>query len=148
MDDALLVGVVHRLAHLLQKHQPLAATKEVAVAIVRNRNPRHVLHDEVRAAIEGGPSFIDSGDIGVIHQGQRLAFGFEARYRGASVAMLQNLESNATANRLALLRQVDDSHSTFAKHADRVIRTKIGQRIAAFHNGRTSAQPFRGNCIG
>src|SRR5215204_3260063 len=46
-----------------------------AVAVVGDGDALDQLHHEVRAAGVGGAGVQDLGDVGVVHQGQRLALG-------------------------------------------------------------------------
>jgi hypothetical protein len=48
-DAGLLVRVLHRVTDREEEAQPLAGVERVTVAVIRDRNARHVLHDEVRA---------------------------------------------------------------------------------------------------
>jgi hypothetical protein len=51
----------------------------------------------------------------MVHHGQRLPFGFEASDDLAAVhARLDDLECDATLDRVLLLRHEDDAHAAFA----------------------------------
>ena len=77
MDDALLVGVLHRLADRDEQRQPLARRQPGPVAILGDRHALDQLHHEVGAAV-GLAGVEDLGDVGMIHQGQRLPLLVEA----------------------------------------------------------------------
>ena len=111
MDDPLLMSVLHRLAHLDEEHEPLVRGEPVLVAVRRDRDARHVLHDEVRTARFGRAGVVHPGDVGMIHQSQGLALRLEPRDDLASVhALLDDLQSHAATDRLRLLREVHESH--------------------------------------
>ena len=78
MDDALLVGVLDRLADGDEQLQPLPGREAVLVAVLGDRHALDQLHDEVRPAGAGGAGVEHPGDVGVVHQRQRLPLGLEA----------------------------------------------------------------------
>ena len=80
MDDRLLVRVLDAVAELDEQPEPLLGVQGVAVAVRVDRNPGHVLHDEVRPALGRASRVEHLGDGGVIHERQRLPLGFEARH--------------------------------------------------------------------
>jgi hypothetical protein len=93
VQDALLVRVLHGLAHLDEELQSLARREVALVAVLRDRDAAHELHHEVRPAGLGRAAVEHLGDVGVVHQRQRLAFGFEPRDDLARVhAELDDLE--------------------------------------------------------
>ena len=47
-------------------------------------NALDVFHDEEGAVVLGGPAVEDLGDVGMIHQGQRLPLGLESRENRSS----------------------------------------------------------------
>ena len=85
MDDALVVGVLHRLADQDEQLQPLARRQPVLIAELGDRHAADQLHDEIRPARVGGAGVEDLGDVGVVHQGQGLALGAEPRQHLAAV---------------------------------------------------------------
>ena len=87
----------------------------LAVAVVGDRDAADQLHDEVGAARVGGAGVEDLGDVGVVHQGQRLPLGLEAGDDLLGVhARLDDLQGHLAAHRLGLLGHVDDAHAAFA----------------------------------
>ena len=78
VNDALLMRMLNRVANLHEQIQPLARVQLVLVAIIRDPNAAHQFHDEVRPAGIGRAGVEDARDIRMVHQRQRLAFGFEA----------------------------------------------------------------------
>ena len=73
----LLMGVLHRLADREEQFQPLAGRELVAVAVVGDRDALDQLHDEVGPAAVGRAGIEHPGDVGVVHQRQRLPLGLE-----------------------------------------------------------------------
>ena len=89
----LLVGMLHGLANRDGQLESLAERQPAFVAILGDRNAFDQLHHEVRAPGIGRAGVEDLGDIGVIHQRERLAFDPEARHNLAALhAGLDELE--------------------------------------------------------
>jgi len=82
VDDALLVRVLQRRADLDEEVQPLLDAQSRGVTILGDRDALDVLHDEIRPAGVGQAAVEDLGDVGVVHDRQRLAFGLEAGHDG------------------------------------------------------------------
>ena len=78
MDDALLVGVLDRMTDLDEQRESVLGAKTVLVAVVCNGDSLNQFHHEVRPTGLSGPGINNFGDIGVIHQGQDLAFCFKS----------------------------------------------------------------------
>ena len=78
VDDSLLVGVLHGLTDRDGQLESLAERQPALVAKPGDGDALDQLHDEVGPAVVGGAGVEDLGDVGVVHQGQRLAFGPEA----------------------------------------------------------------------
>ena len=98
----------------MNKLQPFCRHQAVLVAVVGDRDPAHQLHDKVRAAGLGGAGIEDPGDVGMVHQRQRLALGFEARDRPARIhPQLDHLQRHAAADGLFLLRHVNHPAAAF-----------------------------------
>src|SRR6266699_875626 len=103
MDNALLVRVLHRLAHQNKESQPFIGWKLVPIAKIGDRHPIDQFHDE-----EWPPSFRragiqDLGDIWVIHSRQDLPLAFKPGDHLTSVeSRLDDLERNLASNRLGL----------------------------------------------
>ena len=65
-------------------------------------------HDEVGPSVRVGTGVEDPGDVGVIHQRERLALGFEpGDYLPAVHARLDNLQRHVPPNRLELLSAIN-----------------------------------------
>ncbi len=94
------------------------------IAVGCDRNARDVSHHEVRRALRRGAGIEHLGDGGVVHQGQGLALGFEARHHFARVqAGFDQLESDAPAHRLLLHGQPDFAHAAFTDFLEQMIVT-------------------------
>ncbi len=115
VDDPLLVGVLHGRADLAEEGEPFRELEPVLVAVVGERDPLDQLHDEKRTTVLGRAGIEDLGDVGMVHQRQRLAFGLEAGEDGFGIhASLDQFESDRASDRLSLLGKVDRSHAPFA----------------------------------
>ena len=97
----------------------------VLVAIFGERNAFDQLHHEERPALLGRAGVENLGDIGVIHQRQRLPLGLEPRQDGPGIhARLDQLERNLPLDRLGLLGQVDAAHAPFADLLAELVSTR------------------------
>ena len=93
MDDPLLVGVLDGLTDRDEQLQPGPDREPFAVAVLGDRLPAHQLHYEERLAGLGAAAVVHAGDIGVVHQGQRLPLGVEpGQHRARVHADLDQLE--------------------------------------------------------
>ncbi|HTX35484.1 MAG TPA: hypothetical protein VME43_10690 [Bryobacteraceae bacterium] len=72
VDDALLMGVPHGFADGQEELQALAGVEAMIVAIFRDGNAVHVLHDEERTALPGDVGVEDAGNVGMVHHRQGL----------------------------------------------------------------------------
>ena len=83
-----------------------------------------------------------AGDVGVVHQGQRLAFGIEPGQDGAAVhAGLDDLDGDHPPYRRGLLGHPDAAHATLADLLDELVLTRQ-------HRPAPSAGPAVGACAG
>src|SRR4051812_20867561 len=156
MNDSLLVSVLNRLADENEQAQPFLGGQLILVAILRNLNPAHQFHHEVRTAHSDAarislthPSgtfapHVGEGrsegvfcrsrvenlrDVRMIHHGEGLALGLESGNDLPAVhAQLDNFQGHAALDRLALLR-----HPYFTKAA---FAELLEQFVAANHLGR------------
>ena len=87
----------------------------VLVAVVGDRHALDQLHHEVRPAASRRAGVEDLGDVGVVHQGQRLPLRLEAGEDLARVhAGLDDLDGDQALDRLGLLGQPDGAHAALA----------------------------------
>ena len=122
MDDPLLVGVLHGLADRDGQLEPLAKRQPALVAELGDRDALDQLHHEVGASLLGGAGVEHLGDVGVVHQGQRLAFRTEAGQDLAAVhAGLDELQRHRAPHRLGLLGHVDRAHPTLADRLEELV---------------------------
>src|SRR5262249_43392313 len=77
MNDAFLVGVLDGLTNLCEKIEALAGAEIILVTIFCNFYAAHQLHDEKGAASGSRAGIEHLGDVGMVHHGEGLAFGFE-----------------------------------------------------------------------
>src|ERR1039458_5704731 len=104
----------------------------VLVAIIRDGHAGDILHHEVGPALRRGAGVEDFGDGRVVHERQRLPLGFEARHHFARIhARLDQLDSDAPANRLLLLGQPHLTHAALADQLEQTIGTdyRAGGRL-------------------
>ena len=78
VDDQVLVGEVDGRADLPEELQALAHRQLPVVAVLVDRPPLDVLHDEVGAAVLGGAAVEQLGDVRMVEVGEDLALGAEA----------------------------------------------------------------------
>jgi len=78
VDDPFLMRVLDRLADGDEEIQSLAGREVMLVTVAGDRHAADQVHDEVGPAGVGRASIEYAGDIGMVHQGQRLPFGLEA----------------------------------------------------------------------
>ena len=108
MDDAFLMGVLNRMANLDEQAQALGCVQVVVVAVIRHPHATHQFHHKVWPARLGRAGIEHAGDVGVIHQGQRLTLGLEAGDNAPGVhSKFDDLNRHAAADRLLLFRHVN-----------------------------------------
>ena len=130
MNDPFLMRVLHGLADGDEELQTLPRRQVLLVAVAGDRHPLDQLHHEVGSArtaardVAPGRTGVEHlGDIGVIHQGQRLPLGLEAGQHLATVhARLHQLERDFALHRLRLLGHVDRAHAPFADLLQQLVR--------------------------
>jgi hypothetical protein len=141
VDDPLLVGVLHPLAHLDEQLEALAGAQAVRVAVLVEGDPRHVLHHEVGETPLRGPRVEDAGDVGVAHEGQGLPLGLEPGqdlFRGQPP--LDELQRHPPLDRLALLGLVDDTHAALSELPERPV---VADRLRNLVGGGGEAERRR-----
>ncbi len=119
MDHAFAMRVFHGAANLDKQRQPFRQGTAAPVACDRDGQAVYVLHHEVGTALGGRARVLQSSDIRVLHERQRLSFRFETpQYRRAFQARLQHLQSHFAVHRICLFRKVDDPHAAFTDLAN------------------------------
>ncbi len=88
------------------------------VAEVADRDTIDPLHDEVGASGGAGTGVEDASDIGMVHHGEGLALGVEAREHLPAVhAELDDFEGYLAAYGADLFGEIDGAHAAFADEA-------------------------------
>src|SRR5579864_660187 len=114
--------MLHRLADWYGQLEPLARGEPALVAEPGDRNSLDQLHHEVGTASVRGAGIEDLGDVGMIHQGQRLALSSEAGEDLAAVhARLDELQRDRPPYRMGLLGHVDRAHAAFADRLQELV---------------------------
>jgi hypothetical protein len=116
VDDALLVGVLHSRADLHEQLQPLADVQLVGVAVLVERDAPDQLHHEEGGAVGGGAGVEQPGDVGVVHQRDRLPLGLEAGENDPGSAALDanELDGDPALDGLGLVGHPDGAHAPLA----------------------------------
>jgi hypothetical protein len=121
MDDALIVGVLHRVAH--PRHQAHAGgqVEAVAVGVLVQGQAADELHREERLTVVGEAGLVDLRNAGVVQPGQDLRLVGEALEEGGGgEAGAYDLEGDRAA-RAILFRLVDGSHAPLAEQAQNAV---------------------------
>ena len=118
VDDALVVGVLHRVAHPRHQAHAGAEVEAVAAGVLVQGQAADELHREERLAVVGEAGLVDLRDAGVVQPAQDLGLVGEAlEERGRGEAGADDLEGDSAA-RAVLLRLVDGAHAALAQQAD------------------------------
>ena len=129
MDDRLLMSMLHSLTDLGEKCQPFFDRQAMLIAVRRDGEAGHVLHDEKRAPFRRGPCVENFGDVGMLHERQGLTLRLESRHDSAGVhAHLNQLECDSAMKGRGLFGAPDLSHAADAEHLNEPVRTNAGKR--------------------
>jgi hypothetical protein len=122
VDDALLVGVLHRRAHVGEECEPRLRIEIFVSTVFGERNALHQLHHEVGPPAFGGSGIMDLRDVGVIHHGEGLPLGLEARADLLGVHPgLDDLQGDPAFYRFGLLSHVDRAEAPFANLLEQLV---------------------------
>ena len=103
--------------------------KMILVAIIGDFDAAHQFHDEVGPAGVRGAGVKDFGDIRMVHQRQRLAFGFEPGDDAFRVhAQLDDLKRDVPADGLFLFGHINDAAAAFADLLQQFVIGQCGRR--------------------
>ncbi len=92
------------------------------VAVHRDGNTGDVLHHEIRHTLGRGAGVEHFGDGRMVHQGQGLPLGLEARQHVPGVhSGFDKLERDAAAYRFLLLREPNLAHAAFPNFLEKAI---------------------------
>jgi hypothetical protein len=135
MDDAALMGVMHRVAHLQQQRHPLA-DRPAGTRVLGERHAADALHGDVRhrprgavgaATHLGGARLEDLGDPGMLQPAEHLRLTLEAPHEArAGQVGADDLERDLTAG-LRLLREVHGAHPALAEQRPHAVRAHGGR---------------------
>ena len=101
-------------------------------------SPLDELHHEERLIGLRGAAVEDAGDVGVIHQGQRLTLGVEPGQHGPRIhADLDQLESDLALDGLGLIGAVNGAHPPFAED----VSERVPTRDDLAHFGSAGGRP-------
>jgi hypothetical protein len=86
----------------------------------------HQFHHEERTALVGGSGIQDLGDIGMVHERQRLALGLEASQHLLAVhTRPDDLEGHLPFDRFLLLGQIDHPAAAFADFLQQLVAPDV-----------------------
>ena len=126
MNDAFLMRMLKGVTDGNEEFQALAGGEPILVAVLGDGDAVDVLHHEKGPPVIAGSGVKNVGDIGVVHQRQRLTFALEARQHLPAIhAQLDDFQCNLAANRVRLLGQVDRAHTPFADLAQKLIASEV-----------------------
>ena len=133
MDQAALMGMLHRIADSGHQFQPLPCIQMMIVAIGEQRLTTHQLHGEVRLFAKRsvrGSRFVDLGNPRMLQPPQRLRLVLEAAQHLASGRSCPDHLQRNCAMRTFLFRLVHRAHSALAQKAKNPIMSNAwGQRL-------------------
>ena len=110
--------------------------RRVVVAVCVERNPSHVLHDEVGPALGCASPVEDLGDGGMVHEGECLALRLEAGDHLLGVhACLDDLQRHPASDRFELLGQPHLAHPAFADDLEKPVRPDASGRVSVTVRG-------------
>jgi hypothetical protein len=131
MNDQILVRVVHGRAYIHEEPQPRRDVEPVSVAVLRDGQAIHVLHDDVRVPILGDAAVQQPRDVRMHEGRQNLPLGDEA--------LVQRIGHVARANQLdrdlmlelpiGALGEVDDTGAATTDLANEVIRADAAGQL-------------------
>ena len=99
----------------------------VVVAVFRDRDPADQFHHEVGPSLLGRSGVQHVGDVGMIHQGESLAFGLKPGDHGFAVhAWLDDFQGDLATHGFDLLGRPDDPHPAFAQLLTQLVGTDPG----------------------
>ena len=137
-------------AHLAHEAETRLQREPARLRVLGDRHALDELHHEVRLPALGGATVVDARDAVVVHQRERLTLLLEARDDLAAVhAELDQLERDATPDRLVLLSEEDLTHAPGAEPfengigADAARAAASGVGLGRSHADRPTIARFR-----
>ena len=102
--------------------EPLLGAEPVPVTVVGDWDTRHVLHDEVGPPAIRGSGVKHFGNVGMVHDGERLPFGFEASDDLLRIhPCFDYFEGHPPFDGRPLLRHEDSAHATFTNRFEQLV---------------------------
>jgi hypothetical protein len=141
---------------LADQHEQLEPPPGGELALVAELGEGHTFdqfHDEERPAALGGAGVEHAGDVGVVHQGQRLTLRLEARQDGFGVhPRLDDLDRDGALDRLGLLGHPDGAHAAGADLLDQLVlarehRAGAGGRVTMIFRPRLALRDVRARTV-
>ena len=130
VDDALLMGMLHRLTDRDEEREPLRRREIRLIAVIRDLDAPHQFHDKERPPRGRGARIMHFGDVGMIHHRERLALLLETRDHFLRVhPHLDDLQRHSPTHRLDLFCHPHDAEPTFADLLEELV---IADPLAAF----------------
>lgn len=115
MNDSFLMSVLNRLANEDKQLQARREVEALPVAAIRDALAPNQFHDEIRATVFRRAAVENPRNVGVIHDREGLAFGFEASDDGLCVhPELDDFECDDTTDGFLLLGRINFSTTPFA----------------------------------
>src|SRR6266853_4531456 len=100
------------------------------VAVFRDLDPADEFHDEVWATGFGRPCIENLGDVGVIHQRQRLPLGFKPGDHALGVhSQLDDFQRDPPSDRFLLFRHVNHSASALTYLLEQLVMANAVTRL-------------------
>jgi hypothetical protein len=117
------MGVLHGVAYADEQIEPSADAELVLVAEINNGDAADKLHDKVGPARRGLASVQDMGDVGMLHDRQRLPLSLESRDHLPRVhARLEDFQRHLASNRLRLLGHEHHAEAPLADLLEQLVR--------------------------
>ena len=153
MDDALLVCMLYPSAYRNKKLQPLPHRKLLALAVIGKLLSHDQFHHEKRPTRFCCSGVQHPGDVGVVHHGQRLPLGLEARHHGLRIhTVFEDLERDPAMHRLLLLRYIHRRKTPLADLLEQLVPSDYGPHASHLYLARIAreisliaAKPSRAN---
>ena len=124
VDHSFMVGVLDRVADVDEEPKAILGLHLVAVAELGDGDSLDEFHHEERPAGLSRAGVEHLGDIGVVHQGQRLTFRLEPRDHLSGVhARLDDFQGDDPAHGLHLLGHVNNAEAPLADLLQELVGT-------------------------
>ena len=136
VDNALIVGVLHGVAHPRQKAHAGGEVEAVAAGVLVQRQPVDKLHREIRLAVVGEAGLVDLRDAGVMQPAQDLGLvGEPLDDGGGRESATDDFEGDGAAW-VILLRHVDGTHAALANDLQHLVMPQPPERVRSPGRGQ------------